>query len=120
MSNSAWCVEGIDYRVDVGASSRDIRLSATVGIAGDATVDTPNADSTIGQWLAHPRGGPALQRLLERVREAMGDAYPQEGSPRHRMIADMRLSQLAQLPIIPMGSGDVNALLAVVRTGTAG
>jgi hypothetical protein len=49
----------------------------------------------------------------------MGDAYPQEGSPRHRMIADMRLSQLAKLPIVPLDFADVDGLLAAVRTASA-
>ncbi|MFF0747217.1 glycoside hydrolase family 3 C-terminal domain-containing protein [Streptomyces sp. NPDC004111] len=110
-----WLVEGLEYRVDVGASSRDIRLSATVLVKGDPYADTPDADATIGAWRAHPVGGPAIDRLLERVRETMRDAYPQEGSPRYRMIADMRLSQLAKLPIVPLDFDDVAELLATVR-----
>ncbi|MGW5867857.1 glycoside hydrolase family 3 C-terminal domain-containing protein [Streptomyces sp. NPDC055239] len=111
----AWLVEGLTYRVDVGASSRDIRLTATVTLEGDPYADTPDADSTVSEWRAHPVGGPAVDRLLERVRETMRDAYPEEGSPRYRMIADMRLSQLAKLPIVPLDFDDVEELLAAVR-----
>ncbi|MFI0977230.1 MFS transporter [Streptomyces sp. NPDC021093] len=115
----AWLVEGLEYRVDVGASSRDIRLTTTVTIEGDPYVEAPDADSTVGEWRAHPVGGPAVERLLVRVRETMRDAYPKEGSPRHRMIADMRLSQLAKLPIVPLDFDDVEELLAAVRKATA-
>ncbi|MCX5206672.1 glycoside hydrolase family 3 C-terminal domain-containing protein [Streptomyces sp. NBC_00237] len=111
----AWLVEGIDHRVDVGASSRDIRLTTTVTVEGDPYTEVPGADSTLGQWLAHPVGGPALETLLTRVRKTMGDAYPKDGTPRHRMVADMRLSQLAKLPIIPLDFDDVEALLATLR-----
>lgn len=114
-----WLVEGGNYRVDVGASSRDIRLTAMFTMEGNAYADVPDADSTIADWRAHPVGGPAFDRLLERVRETMGQAYPQEGSPRHRMIADMRLSQLAKLPIVPLDFADVDSLLAEVRAASA-
>lgn len=111
----AWLVEGLDYGIEVGASSRDIRVTTSVTIDGDRPADALSADSTIGEWRAHPVGGPAVERLLDRVRKAMGDAYPQEGSPRYRMITGMRLSQLAKLPIVPLGFDDIEALLAVVR-----
>ncbi|MFI5806684.1 glycoside hydrolase family 3 C-terminal domain-containing protein [Streptomyces sp. NPDC051561] len=110
-----WLVESLDHRIDVGASSRDIRLTTTVTVEGDPYVDLPDADSTLGRWLAHPVGGPAMQTLLERVRKTMGDAYPKDGTPRYRMIADMRLSQLAKLPIVPLDFDDVEALLATLR-----
>ncbi|MFJ2738122.1 glycoside hydrolase family 3 C-terminal domain-containing protein [Streptomyces sp. NPDC087440] len=113
--DDAWLVEGTDYRVEVGASSRDIRLTTTLTVEGDPRKEAPNADSTIAEWRAHPVGGAAVDRLLERVRETMGDAYPQEGSSRYRMIADMRLSQLAKLPIVPLDFTDVDKLLAAVR-----
>ncbi|MFI5750387.1 glycoside hydrolase family 3 C-terminal domain-containing protein [Streptomyces sp. NPDC051644] len=111
----AWLVEGLEYRVDVGASSRDIRLTTTVTVEGDPYAPLLDADSTIGEWRAHPVGGPAVDRLLERVRETMRDAYPKEGSHRYRMIANMRLSQLAKLPIVPLDFADVDELLAWVR-----
>ncbi|WP_393053138.1 beta-glucosidase [Streptomyces sp. LN549] len=116
----AWLVEGLEYTIEVGASSRDIRVTTSVTIEGDAHADALNADSTVGEWRAHAVGGPAIERLLDRVRKTMGDAYPQEGSPRYRMIAGMRLSQLAKLPIVPLGFDDIEALLAVVRQEPVG
>ncbi|WP_406137182.1 glycoside hydrolase family 3 C-terminal domain-containing protein [Streptomyces anulatus] len=115
----AWLVEGLTYRVDVGASSRDIRLTATITVEGDEHAAAPDADSTVGAWRAHPVGGPAIERLLERVRGTMRDAYPKEGSPRYRMIADMRLSQLAKLPIVPLDFDDIEELMSVLRQESA-
>ncbi|MFE7559185.1 glycoside hydrolase family 3 C-terminal domain-containing protein [Kitasatospora sp. NPDC057500] len=112
----AWVVEDIDHRLDIGGSSRDIRLTATVAVAGDPATSLPDADSTVAQWLAHPVGGPAITELLSTVRESMGDGYPQEDSPRHRMMAQLRLSQLAQLPIVPVGPDDLHRLIATVNS----
>ncbi|MCX5497902.1 hypothetical protein OG887_00140 [Streptomyces sp. NBC_00053] len=111
-----WLVQDADHRVDIGASSRDIRLSATVPVTGDAYADQPDADSAVEVWLAHPVGGPAIEALLRRVQKSMGDAHPKEGSPRHRMVANMRLSQLAGLPIVPLGFDDVQKLVETVRS----
>ncbi|MFE5326008.1 glycoside hydrolase family 3 C-terminal domain-containing protein [Embleya sp. NPDC056575] len=107
----AWLVESGDHRIDVGASSRDIRLSATVGIAGDTLAEAPDAESTVADWLAHPKGGPALEALLARVKRTMGDAYPREESARFRMVTNMRLSRLVALPFVPLGPDDVEGLL---------
>ncbi|MFJ2766563.1 glycoside hydrolase family 3 C-terminal domain-containing protein [Streptomyces sp. NPDC087300] len=117
-----WLVEGLDHRIDVGSSSRDIRLTATVPVKGDVYAEEPGADSTVAVWLAHPVGGPAIEALLLRVQKSMGDAYPKERSPRHRMVANMRLSQLAQIPIVPLGFDDVQQLVERVRSaaGTGG
>ncbi|WP_326779095.1 glycoside hydrolase family 3 C-terminal domain-containing protein [Streptomyces sp. NBC_01445] len=111
-----WLVEDADHRIDVGASSRDIRLTTTVPVDGDAYADQPDADSTVEVWLAHPVGGPAITALLSRVQKSMGDAYPQEGSSRQRMVANMRLSQLAGLPIVPLSFDDVQELVETVRS----
>lgn len=73
-----WLVQDADHRVDIGASSRDIRLSATVPVTGDAYADQPDADSAVEVWLAHPVGGPAIEALLRRVQKSMGDAHPKE------------------------------------------
>nr|WP_307804736.1 glycoside hydrolase family 3 C-terminal domain-containing protein [Streptomyces sp. VRA16 Mangrove soil] len=112
----AWLVEGLDHRIDVGASSRDIRLTTTVAVEGDDRTALPDAESTLAEWLAHPVGGPAVEVLLSRVRAAMGEAYPEEGSSRHRMVAGLRLSQLAQLPVVPLGHDDVRELVEAVRS----
>lgn len=59
-----WVVEGGVYRVEVAASSRDIRASAVVEIVGDDVVVPLSANSTIGEVLAHPVAGPRLQAAI--------------------------------------------------------
>ena len=56
-----WTLEGGEYRVEVGASSRDIRLSSTVAFPGE-TVDQPlTLHSSLAEVAADPE---VLGRLL--------------------------------------------------------
>lgn len=57
---SRWVVEGGEYHCAVGASSRDLRATATVVMAGDDARVPLTADSTLGEWLADPRGAQVL------------------------------------------------------------
>jgi beta-glucosidase len=55
-----WVVEGGEYHCAVGASSRDLRTTAAVEVPGDDARVPLTADSTLGEWLADPRGAQAL------------------------------------------------------------
>jgi beta-glucosidase len=59
-----WVVEGGAYRCAVGASSRDLRAAAVVEVAGDDARVPLTADSTVGEWLADPRGAQLLGQAL--------------------------------------------------------
>lgn len=56
--------EGGEYEVAVGASSRDLRLTGRVDVAGDA-LDIPlTLDSTLAEVVAHPVAGPQVREKL--------------------------------------------------------
>ena len=59
----SWVVEGGDYVVDVAASSRDIRSSATVTVEGDAVVAAAVARRrrSARSWRT-PSSGPSCRR----------------------------------------------------------
>ena len=51
-----WVVEGGEYHCAVGASSRDLRGTAVAEVKGDDARVPLTTDSTLGEWLADPRG----------------------------------------------------------------
>jgi len=60
----AWVVEGGVYTLEVGASSRDIRLACTVEIPGDAVTLPLTLESSIGEVFARPAAAEALSEIL--------------------------------------------------------
>jgi beta-glucosidase len=59
-----WALEGGEFGVEVGASSRDIRVSETLTIDAPSVAAPLNADSSLQEWFADPLGGPALRKRL--------------------------------------------------------
>lgn len=86
-----WIVEPGDYSFAVGASSRDLRGSATISIAGDPVRLPLSFDSTMGEVFADPVAGPVVAQAIadlssERDLDSMGAAL---GADIQKMIAAM-------------------------------
>jgi beta-glucosidase len=65
MTTSGWAVPAGNYRISLGASSRDIRLQGEVNIQGQALQPSPE----ISGWYANPAGKPSqadFETLLDR------------------------------------------------------
>lgn len=60
-----WRVEGGTYRVEVGASSRDIRATADAEVPSDGVVPPLTAASSLGEAMAHPVIGPTVTGMLQ-------------------------------------------------------
>jgi len=60
-----WLVEGGTYRVEVGASSRDIRAAAETKVRADPFVAPLTPRSSLGEAMMHPVIGPTVTGMLQ-------------------------------------------------------
>ena len=67
-----WVVEGGEYHCAVGASSRDLRGTAVAEVKGDDARVPLTTDSTLGEWLADPRGAQVLGQAFAGAADADG------------------------------------------------
>lgn len=68
-----WVAEAGEFEILIGSSSADIHLSACVTLT--ASSDLPSAlhlHSTIGDWLADPKGAVAIAPILEQMGQMFG------------------------------------------------
>ena len=109
-----WVLEPGGYRVDVGASSGDLRLGTEVVLGGAPPVLPLDSHSSIGEWLEHPVGRDVL---LEALRAAPGgDLTPLFANPEQlRTIASFPLPRLMTMMGGDLGDGGIDALLAAVH-----
>jgi beta-glucosidase len=94
-----WAVEGGEYTVDIGASSRDIRATVTVRVDGDDIRVPLGPQSTLGEWMNDPRAADVLAQAFTAATTDGGD------ESLARMASDPQvLAFLASLPLSRLGS----------------
>ncbi len=107
-----WYVVGGTYRIEVGASSRDIRHTAELPVEGDPSRVRLTGRHTLGEWLAHPVGGSVLLEAFARGRAARPGAS--EGAladpVMRRFLAGMPLEVIAEFPQSPVTLSEVPEL----------
>jgi beta-glucosidase len=105
-----WVLEGGTFRLSVGASSRDLRLTTTVVLSAPHPTVELDGMATLEEWLAHPVGAGLL-------REAVG--VDERGRPRGilgdeeliRVIGNFPISTLAAFPGLGIDHATVDHLL---------
>lgn len=63
-SADRWLLEGGEFEIRVGASSRDVRARATVTLSGEAAREPLSPAQPLAVWLDHIVAGPWLRALL--------------------------------------------------------
>ncbi|TXI61253.1 MAG: beta-glucosidase [Mycolicibacterium mageritense] len=110
-----WAVEAGEYTVWVGASSRDLRLSATVKLEGDEPVQPFTAESTLGEILTDPVAAPlAVAALSEAVPGGTGESAL--GTDLLKIIASIPLGRLAGFSAGRITRAQLDALLVSINS----
>lgn len=68
-----WRVPNGKFVLEVGASSRDIRLTAEVSVHGKAAAFRVDGDTTVEQLFSHPATRAVMQGLLKKFRPGSSD-----------------------------------------------
>ncbi|MGI5120077.1 glycoside hydrolase family 3 C-terminal domain-containing protein [Marinactinospora thermotolerans] len=91
-----WVVEGGDYVISVGASSRDLRLTGTVALDGDGVRPPLTLESTLGEVLADPVAGPVLMEAMSgsALPGVAGDEGADLGMDMQRMMASIPIDRM--------------------------
>lgn len=94
-----WVVEGGEYAIEVGASSRDLRATVTAAVDGDEVRLPLTRESSLGEVLAHPVAGPMVQGALAGMSELFDGASSimPEGVSMERMMASFPIGRVGMM-----------------------
>ena len=112
-----WIVEPGTYRIEVAASSRDIRSSATVEVEGDVVVLPLTMASSIGDVVAHPVAGPIVMEALGGLMGGLSGADSSAASmmpndeAMEKMMASFPIGRLIGFPGVDVTYEQIEQLL---------
>lgn len=118
-----WIVEPGEYHIDVAASSRDIRSTATVEVAGDVVSLPLTMNSSIGDVMAHPVAGPIMMGALGGFLGELSGADSSAASmmpndeAMEKMMASFPIGRLIGFPGVDVTHEQVEELLAGANAG---
>lgn len=118
-----WVVEGGAYKVEVAASSRDIRSSVSVEVAGDEVQQDLTMNSSVGDVVAHPVAGPIVMGALGGFMSELSGADSSAASmmpdddAMQKMMASFPIGRLVGFPGVEVTYEQVEQLIAAANAG---
>ncbi|MDN4615298.1 glycoside hydrolase family 3 C-terminal domain-containing protein [Leifsonia sp. F6_8S_P_1B] len=112
-----WIVEGGEYVVEVGASSRDLRTSATVAVAGDEVRLPLTRESSLAEVMAHPVAGPMVQQALAGMSQMLegASAIMPEGVSMDKMMGSFPIGRIGMMAGGQVSPEMIDGLLAAAN-----
>jgi beta-glucosidase len=109
-----WVLEAGQFEIAVGASSRDLRLVATVDIAARPRRPPLGPMSTLDEWLADPVGSVALRTAFgtDEAGQSLGLLADEELV---KVIGNFPMRTLAAFPGVGLDHEALNSLIEQVR-----
>ncbi|RSS56752.1 glycoside hydrolase family 3 C-terminal domain-containing protein [Streptomyces sp. WAC01280] len=114
-SLGGWRIDPGPFTVEIGASSRDIRLRAVLHSTGATPVADLGAMSTFGEWLDHPLGGPLLLEALARTKAPSPDELAATDPHLLRAARDVPLAKFTGFGL-EVTAADIDRLVEAVRS----
>lgn len=99
VADHRWTTVSGEYTIEVGTSSRDIRLIGTIHTDGDGWIPSLNEWNTIAEWANHPLG----EELMKQFRKGVPADMTERAPELINMFLQQPLVKIATRPIGPSG-----------------
>jgi beta-glucosidase len=113
---NAWTVEPGIFRIAVGASSRDLRLTADAELTAAPPALPLSLDSTVGEWMNRPHARDALLRTMAAAANPRARDLGRDKEIL-RMISSMPLRRLLSLGMADVSGGAAAELVVHANAG---